>query len=138
MKSMLYVRSFGAVLFFLHFFLSSGCFDWECAAEKIQEVNGLSGKQRLVAYIRNCGATTDYTINVSFVRPDLDMKKETGDVFFANHGIGVQLEKVSPDTIKIFYSATDVIRKKSRMKGIYFIYERDGKRFLNKEGQTQP
>lgn len=112
----------------------AGClWGWDCGVDNIQELSGLVENKRIISYVRNCGATTDYTVNVSFVEPGMDIKKETGGIFFASHGREIRLEKISPDTVKIIYFATDIRRKKSRMQGIYFIYEESG----NKRSQDE-
>lgn len=110
--------------------LSFGCLGgWECDVSNVQELSGLLGNKKVVAYIRNCGATSDYTLNVSFIKPDINIADETGEIFFANHGIGVTLEKISPDTIKVIYSAGDILKIETEMNEIHFVYESDSKRF---------
>jgi hypothetical protein len=132
-------QDIAATLILLLFVTTPGCLgSWDCGVSDVQEVNGLIDDQELVAYIRDCGATTDYTLNVSFKDPKLDIKKETGKIFFATHGNGIIIQKVAPDTVKIIYAATDVRRMKAKMKGIHFIYERNWKKISQEKSKFQP
>lgn len=88
----------------------------------------LAGDRQIVSYIQNCGATTDYTANVSLYSPG-DSIGKPGSVFFADHANGVKLERVSPDTVKVTFAATRVIRAKEEVGGIVFLYEEDWRAF---------
>lgn len=111
-------------LFSLHW---SGCTD--CNVTDIQEISGLIDDQTIVAYVTNCGATIDYFVNVSFKTPNINIRREKGDIFSAYHGNKIRIEKISPDTVKIVYAARDVWKQKMQEKGITFIYERNWKVF---------
>lgn len=128
MRKVLFSQEIDGVLILSFALLANGCFDWECTVSGVQEISGLAGNQKVIAYVRNCGATSDYTVNVTFVEPGKDIKKEPGEIFFANHGHEITLEKISPDTVKIIYFAPDILKKKSRMNGINFIYEESGRK----------
>lgn len=99
-----------------------------CDATEIEVLSGLAGDRQIVSYIQNCGATTDYTANVSFYSPG-DSIGKPGSVFFADHANGVKLERVSPDTVKVIFAATRVIRTKEEDGGIVFLYEEDWRAF---------
>lgn len=128
MRKVLFGQEIGGMLILSFALLTNGCFDWECTVSGVQEMSGLAGNQKVIAYVRNCGATSDYTVNVSFVEPGRDIKKEPGEIFFANHGHEIVLEKISPDSVKIIYFAPDILKKKSKMNGINFIYEESGRK----------
>ena len=139
MKNELLMHCLTAALIFLLLLISSGCLDsWECGVSTVQEINGLRGEKTLIAYIRDCGATTDYTLNVSFKHPGLDLGKETGGVFFASHGSGIILQKVSLDTVRVIYAAADVRKMKEEVDGIYFIYEKNSKIFSPEDTKLKP
>lgn len=128
MRKELFGQEIGGALILSFALLTNGCFDWECTVSGEQEISGLAGNQKVIAYVRNCGATSDYTVNVSFVEPGRDIKKKPGEIFFANHSSEIVLEKISSDTVKIIYFAADILKKKSRVNGINFIYEESGRK----------
>lgn len=105
------------------FYFIIGC-SIECSVNQVQVINDLKNYQSIIGYVRDCGATSAYTINVSFIRPGMNIKSERGEVFRATHTSDLQIEKVSKDKVKIVFSASkdDIVTKVDSMYGIKFIY----------------
>ncbi|MBL1213677.1 MAG: hypothetical protein HND52_10005 [Ignavibacteriae bacterium] len=63
-------------------------------------------------------------MNVSFIHPELNIKKERGQIFRITHASDIKLEKVNKDTVKIIYGGPErrVSTKVENMYGIEFIY----------------
>lgn len=111
--------------------LINGCS--KCGYERTQVINGLKNYQSVVGFVRNCGSTTPYSINVTFVNPGMDLGDIKADVFSATHSVDLYLEKVSEDTIKIIFCALkdDIFIQEKKLYGVHFIYENNC-RFFNK------
>lgn len=104
--------------------LFSGC-SIECKVDNIIVLNGLKNYQSIIGYTRNCGATSSYSVNVSFIHPELNIRKEHGNVFRATHTADLKIEKLTKDTIQIIFSANndDILTKVDSIYGIKFIYK---------------
>lgn len=106
----------------------------KCGYDKTQVINGLKNYQSVVGFVRNCGATTPYSINVTFAKPGMELGDDKADVFSATHSVDLYIEKVTEDTVKIIFCALkdDIIRQEKELYGIQFIYEKDCS-FFNKK-----
>lgn len=111
----------------------------KCGYEKAQVIHGLKNFQSVVGFIRNCGATTSYSINVTFVKPGMDLGDDKADVFSASVSTWLHLEKISEDTVKIIFVASEdrILHKENELYGIHFIYENNGKYFNKKESNSK-
>jgi hypothetical protein len=109
-----------------------GCTD--CGYEKVQVINGLKNYQSVIGFVRNCGATTSESINVMFIKPEMNLGRGKTDIFTAELSMKLFLEKVSEDTVKIIFCALDdrIIRQEKEVHGIHFIYENNCKYFNKK------
>lgn len=94
-----------------------------CNVYNVQEISGLKGDNSVVAWETRCGATASNSVSVAWNEKDLNLNKKRGDIFEAYHGEKIKIEKVSSDTVKIFYWAREIETKKKNDKGIVFIYE---------------
>lgn len=105
----------------------------DCGYEKVQVIHDLKNYQSIIGFIRNCGATTSESINVMFIKPEMNLGKGKADVFSAELSMDLFLEKISEDTVKIIYCASDdrIIRQERDVYGVHFIYEKNCK-FFNK------
>ncbi|HNL27609.1 MAG TPA: hypothetical protein PKO47_12545, partial [bacterium] len=86
----------------------------------------------VVSYLGDCGATVDMDANVSVCMTNDDLQNlgnRTGNVFFAYHARGVTVTKVSPDTVKIIYAASEVRTMRYYVNGVNFVYEENWKYF---------
>ncbi len=54
-----------------------------CGTEIFQEVTSPNGKNKLVLYQRDCGATTGFATHISLIRSNADLPNTTGNVFQA-------------------------------------------------------
>lgn len=119
--------TFAFIIFLCCLIIScNGCM--ECSVVDVRTLDGLYENQILIAYILDCGATIDYSVNVSFKKEKMNIKKESGEIFHAYHARGAILQKIAADTVKIIYAARDVRTMKRRVNGINFVYEKNWKK----------
>jgi len=109
----------------------------DCGYEKVQVIHDLKNYQSIVGFVRNCGATTSESINVMFIKPDMNLGKDKTDIFTAELSMDLFLKRISEDTVKIIYCASDdrIIRQEKEIYGIHFIYENNGRYFNQKARQ---
>lgn len=109
----------------------------ECGYEKVQVIHELKNYQSIIGFIRNCGATTSESINVMFIKPDMNLGSDKTDIFTAELSMDLFLEKISEDTVKIIYCASDdrIIRQEKEVYGVHFIYEKNCKFFNEKKNK---
>lgn len=99
-----------------------GCKNF-CRVSDVQEIGSLAGNQGIVAYVTRCGATVGNSISISWKRPNMNLQQEQGDIFYAYRGSNLKIEKISPDTVKVFYFAWEVRNQKMQERGVTFVYE---------------
>lgn len=106
------------------FLLVIGC-SMECGVDNIQVINNLNNYQSVIGYVRDCGATSTYTINVSFITPEMNIKSERGNIFRATHTSDLKIEKINKDTVKIIFAANTnrIDTQLDSLFGIKFVYE---------------
>ncbi len=109
-----------------------GCAD--CGHEKVQIIHGLKNYQSVIGFVYNCGATTSEGISVSFIKPGMNIGNDKSDIFTATHSMKLFIEKISADTVKIIFCASEnnILHQEKELYGIHFIYEQNCK-FFNKK-----
>lgn len=103
-----------------------------CNVYDIQEINGLAGNNTIVAYITRCGATTQNSISITWKEDSIDFKTKRGEIFYAVGGDNIKIEKISMDTVKVYYFAWDIETQKKMANNIVFIYEAKEPDFFKK------
>ena len=112
-------------------------FNWNCGnfcnVYDVQEIDELAGGNAIVAYVVRCGATGHNSVSVTWKKEGLDLKGKRGEIFDAINGDYIKIEKVSIDTIKVYYLARDVKMEKEFARGITFVYEVRKPEFFKRE-----
>ena len=105
-----------------------------CSDEVVQEITSPSGASKAVVFVRNCGATADYTSSVCIIAPSAKIPREDGIIFSAdsNHGaapsqpngaLPVTVIWVDSDHLRITYdSRARVFRSERLFKEVYIEY----------------
>ncbi|MGZ4789109.1 MAG: hypothetical protein ACXVZX_11375 [Terriglobales bacterium] len=106
-----------------------------CGNSVAREVPSPDGKWKAVIYERDCGATTDFSTQVSVLEARDDVGDESGNVFItdSNHGavpisgigvINVDVLWRSNSEVRVRYpSAARVFKKETRISGVSVSYE---------------
>jgi hypothetical protein len=96
---------------------SVACFD-PCGNDIKQELASPDGRYTATAFIRNCGATTDFSPQVYLRRKGSRMAK-TGNVFRGYHTNGIEIRWLSASQLEISTPSTcEVITKQEEFEGI--------------------
>ncbi|MES2467068.1 MAG: DUF5412 family protein [Verrucomicrobiota bacterium] len=101
-------------LIFTVFFLA-GCED-PCSNTTKSEVTSPDGKYVATAFIRDCGATTDFSPQVH-LRPVGEKVAQTGNVFVGDHSDKIEIAWLSATRL-VIYSACSVVRHETNHHGI--------------------
>lgn len=121
------------VLFFS--LLSSSC-DSGCANEILETVKSPDAHLQAVIFRRDCGATTDYSTQVSILSASAELANRSGNVFVAdtNHsrapeqeggGPKVKAEWLDNKSLKISYhSECRIFLQEAKQSGVKIIYEK--------------
>lgn len=88
-----------------------GCGTDPCGTELLSEVLSPDGKVKAVAFLRNCGATTDYVTAISLAAPTDDLTADSrfftprrlGTLFRASGAQDLHLEWRSPTALVVSY-----------------------------------
>ena len=95
--------------------LLAGC-GQPCKNTIVSKLVSPDGKYEATAFIRDCGATTDFSPQV-YVCPKGDPLKETGNVFIGDHSDKIRIEWASPTQLNIF-SECNVVGITTKYEGI--------------------
>ncbi len=80
------------------------------------------GSRDAVAFIRDCGATTDYSSQVALLRSGESLPDRPGNVFVYPHRTDIHLEWLARDTLKISYSTASPVLQERQVDGIAIVY----------------
>jgi hypothetical protein len=105
-----------SMLFLIYFFSCSPCIETD-----IGIIENLKGNKNIIAFMEDCGATTDYSSHIYFFEKDPYNRKEK--VFMVYHSGGLYIKKNSSDTISVTFSGTDVFYMKEKVNDIIFIFK---------------
>ncbi len=95
-----------------------------CGNDIGYEEKSPSGKLKAVAFERDCGATTDFTTQISILRGDEKLPNEAGNLFMANGNLKVRIKWEAEDKLVITYpSDAKVGRKQPTQSGVSIRYE---------------
>jgi len=87
-------------------FLLAGCSPL-CSNTIVSRVQSPDGKYEATAFIRDCGATTDFSPQV-YIGLKGEKIGETGNIFIGNHSDKIRIQWSSPIQLEIF-SECDVM-----------------------------
>lgn len=103
------------IAFGLISFVLFGCSD-SCVNTTKQDVRSPDGKYVATAFIRDCGATTDFSPQVH-LRLAGENLAQTGNVFVGDHSDKIRLEWLSASHL-VVYSDCAVVRQLTNFHGI--------------------
>jgi hypothetical protein len=86
-----------------------------------QEIKSPDNRFVAVSFIRDCGATTDFSPQVYLRRADQEMS-ETGNVFVGDHSDKITISWETPNTL-IISSDCKVISTKEEFEGIRIVFK---------------
>ena len=96
-------------------FLLTGCAD-PCSNTTKAEATSPDGKYVATAFIRDCGATTDFSPQV-YLRPVGESVAQTGNVFIGDHSDKISIAWLSATQL-VIYSDCIVVRHETNYHGI--------------------
>ena len=102
-------------IFILSLALLAGCSE-PCSNTIASKVISPDGKYEATAFIRDCGATTDFSPQV-YLGLKGERIKETGNVFIGDHSDKIRIQWASLTELEIF-SECDVIAKTTNYQGV--------------------
>jgi hypothetical protein len=97
----------------------SGC--GMCANDIVQEIVSPDGKYVATAFIRNCGATTDYSPQV-YLRKTGKRLADKGNVFIGDHSDFIRIEWLSATELLVSSNCSIVTHEK-KFKGVTVIFK---------------
>lgn len=121
-----------ALLFGCGWFALSQFADGLCANEIVSEAPSPDGRFRLVAFQRDCGATTGFSTQISLLKRDQELPNSSGNVFTsdANHGLAPAGPGGGPEVRMRWSGAARVsIQHHAATRVFLNETERDGVRF---------
>ena len=105
------------------FIVSTGCFKEPCANEVLDEVPSPDRNLKAVVFVRNCGATTGLSTQVSVLGIDEVIENEPGNVFIIEPDGDVNAKWISASSLELEHPArTEVFRQMSEYRGTEITY----------------
>jgi hypothetical protein len=131
---------YGLVISFIALILMWTCihslFEGMCGNQIVTEQLSPDKKYKLVVFVRDCGATTGYSTQISILSSDKKlMDDQTGNVlrlsddYHGNYlnnygGAEARVEWVAVKKILIYFDINaEALRKESKVMGVEFLYE---------------
>lgn len=99
--------------------LSAACSDM-CENSVVQELVSPDGKYAATAFIRDCGATTDYSPQV-YLRRTGAKARTTGNVFVGDHSSQIEIRWASANEL-VISSDCKVVRREESYEGITIVF----------------
>src|SRR5438445_2992506 len=82
-----------------------------CANTVERRLPSPNGSHEVVVFIRDCGATTDYSSQVALLSRGASPRDLPGNVFIAPHRTDVQVQWIAEDTLLVQHGTPDPVRK---------------------------
>lgn len=124
-------------LLFVALFLLFINADWGvCDNSIVEELQNPTLTKKAVLFVRDCGATTDYSKHISILSPGKSLNHKGGNCFItdSNHGkapedsLGgptIHMKWISPDTLEIsHHEGCRIFKDRSRCKGVIVLYNK--------------
>ncbi|MEK5058001.1 hypothetical protein BK126_06900 [Paenibacillus sp. FSL H7-0326] len=110
----------GTAIYFLHD-LGSDVASGMCGNEEIRrEGQPDDGAYDIVLFKRDCGATTDYSYQLSVIKKNSTLENTTANIFISDHEFSASW--ANKNTIKIRGFSNDVYKQERKYKGINILY----------------
>jgi len=93
-----------------------------CANTMTQRASSPDGRYDAVVFTRDCGATTDYSTQVTLLSRGAHLPDRAGIVFISVHPTGAQVEWVSADTLMVRYGSANPSLREPSVHGVSIVY----------------
>ncbi len=114
----------------LTFLTSISCIA-ECNNEFIDKLESPSGKYVAFSFLRDCGATTDFSPQVTIMKKSIfnktaNLKNRAGNVFIGNKSKNISIEWIEDDVLLIKHSCNskNTFNQKTELLGVKIQYEK--------------
>ena len=95
-----------------------------CANTLIENVTSHDKKWKVVLFERDCGATTDFSSQISLLRVGETLQNEGGNVYIADGYSGnYEINWASSSVVKIRGNSRRIVKKLTQLNGVDFVYE---------------
>lgn len=92
-----------------------------CGNQIINRQENLNQTYDFVIFERDCGATTDYSYQLSILKHGENLKNKAGNIYITDSPFTA--EWTSKNTLKINGATTKAYKRESQYKGIRILYE---------------
>ena len=94
-----------------------------CANAEQQRVVSPDGHREAVVFERDCGATTDYSTQVSILKAGAALPNDAGNAYIYGHRTRLTVAWLSPSVVTIGYvSGTRGLHESARAGGVTVLY----------------
>ena len=96
-----------------------------CGTDVFQEAYSLDNEYKVVLFERNCGATTNFSTNLSILRASQDLPNKPGNIFqMDDHPDWTKAEAVwtgDRSILVVYFDGSGVYRQKSEYRNLFTI-----------------
>jgi len=102
----------------------SGCLGDLCGNEIVSDTPEQAGRVRAIVFVRDCGATTGFSTQVSILDEKQSVPNEPGNTFVAHDRLSVSVRWTAPDRLVVTYPAqAKVFLQENQLKAVKVSYE---------------
>ncbi|MBU5593382.1 DUF5412 domain-containing protein [Clostridium sp. MSJ-4] len=119
---------FASILIALFSLLFYGCKDIS-SNTIVKELESPNKEIKAIAFIKEGGATVDFSPQVSILKNNKKFRNESGNVFVGNHSKYVDIHWENNNTLIVIYDCEDkdILKKIDEIDGIKVKYEKSDK-----------
>ncbi len=104
-----------------------------CEVDQIYQIGKQGDENIILAYQVRCQEKSNNWVGVTWKEKDKHFEPGIGKIFMARNSDYIWIERVSPDTVKV-YTDTDTAKVKvEQARGITFVYERKDPEFFEND-----
>jgi hypothetical protein len=103
----------------------AGCFDADCLNEIREEVISPDGKNKVVLFSRNCGATTGFNTQASILKQGEQLPDDGGNAFIIDQGVAKVSWKNNKSILVVSEHNARNFKQEVSVRGITFEYRKE-------------
>lgn len=90
----------------------------------VKSIDSPNGEYRAIAFIRDCGATTDFSPQVTLLKKGHKFRNVPGNIFIGNHSKFIDISWKDDSTLIITYDCDkkDIFKQEKNKYGVHIIY----------------
>jgi len=95
-----------------------------CSNTPIENIASPDKNWEVILFERDCGATTDFSSQISLLQAGEKLQNEGGNIYIADGtSKNYRINWISSSVVKITGNSRRIVKKITQLNGIHFVYE---------------